>query len=154
MSEDHVTHIVAKVATFRREHPAELGRFLRFAVVGTIGAVVDFSILNLGIQVLGLAKWLANTFSFSAAVLSNFTWNRLWTYPESQSEPVARQLGQFLLVNVAGYLINQLVFLSLDRYVFAEWGTLGYNVSKALAIGVVLFWNYGVNRVWTYRNVK
>ncbi len=46
------------------------------------------------------------------------------------------------------------MFLSLDRYVFAEWGTLGYNVSKALAIGVVLFWNYGVNRVWTYRNVK
>jgi len=87
-------------------------------------------------------------------VLSNFTWNRFWTYPESRSEPVARQLGQFALVNVAGYAINQAVFLSLDHYVFQDWGTLGYNVSKAVAIGVVLFWNFGVNRVWTYGKIK
>jgi len=151
---DYVTHIVARIATFRREHPAELGRFLRFAVVGTIGAVVDFSILNLGIQVFGLAKWLANTFSFAAAVCSNFTWNRLWTYPESRSEPPWRQLGQFFVVNLVGYGINQAVFLSLDRYVFATWGTWGYNVSKAIAIGIVLFWNYGINRIWTYRAIR
>jgi len=31
---------------------------------------------------------------------------------------------------------------------------LGYNVAKAIAIIVVLFWNFGVNRVWTYRGIK
>ena len=149
-----VTDIVARVATFRREHPAELARFCKFAVVGTIGAVVDFSILNLGIQVFGLAKWLANTFSFTAAVGSNFTWNRLWTFPESRSDSLWRQLGQFLVVNLVGYAINQGVFLSLDRYVFASWGAWGYNVSKAIAIGIVLFWNFGINRIWTYRAIR
>ena len=149
-----MTGIVSAIRTISTERRTELVRFAKFAAVGAIGAVVDFSILNLGIQAFHLAKWLANTFSFSAAVLSNFTWNRLWTYPESRAEPIGRQLGQFAAVNVVGYLINQVVFLSLDHYVFSEWGTLGYNVSKALAIGVVLFWNYGVNRVWTYRNVK
>jgi len=134
--------------------PSERARFGKFLVVGLIGSIVDFGLLNLGIQVFGLAKWLANTISFSAAVLSNFTWNRFWTYPESRSEPVARQLGQFALVNVAGYAINQAVFLSLDHYVFQDWGTLGYNVSKAVAIGVVLFWNFGVNRIWTYGKIK
>ena len=129
-------------------------RFCRFAVVGAIGAVVDFSLLNLGIQVLGLGKWLANTVSFTAAVASNFTWNRLWTYPETRGQPLGRQAGQFFLVNLAGYVINQAVFLSLDRYVFTDWGAWGYNLAKALAIGVVLFWNFGVNRVWTYRNVR
>ncbi len=132
----------------------ELIRFGKFSVVGIIGAVVDFGILNLGIQVFGLAKWLANTFSFSAAVLSNFGWNRFWTYPESRQQPFMPQLGQFLLVNLAGYAINQAIFLSLDRYVFSAWGTWGYNISKAIAIGVVLFWNFGINRIWTYRQVK
>jgi len=33
-------------------------------------------------------------------------------------------------------------------------GPLGYNVAKAIAIIVVLFWNFGVNRVWTYRGIK
>lgn len=132
----------------------EVVRFLKFSVVGAIGALVDFGVLNLGIQVFGLAKWLANTFSFSAAVLSNFVWNRLWTYPESRDEPFASQLGQFLLVNLVGYGINQAIFLSLDHYVFEPWGVWGYNLSKAIAIGVVLFWNFGINRIWTYRGIR
>jgi putative flippase GtrA len=142
-----------RARSWAEAHRSELSRFLRFGVVGTIGAVVDFSILNLCIQGFGMAKWLANTFSFSAAVLSNFTWNRLWTFPESRQEPLLPQLGQFALVNVVGYLINQAIFLSLDRWVFGGWGAWGYNISKAIAIGVVLFWNYGVNRVWTYRKI-
>ena len=145
---------VARVRALLRDNRAEVVRFVKFGAVGALGSVVDFSILNVGIQVFGLAKWLANTFSFSAAVLSNFTRNRLWTYPESRQEPFLPQLGQFLLVNLAGYGINQAVFLSLDHYVFTSWGTWGYNVSKAIAIGVVWFWNFGVNRVWTYRKVK
>jgi len=136
------------------ENRKELKRFGKFAVVGTIGAVVDFSILNFGIQVFLLPKWLANTFSFSAAVLSNFIWNRLWTYPEIRQMPFLPQLGQFLLVNLAGYGINQLVFLSLTYYVFSAWGDWGYNISKAIAIGIVLFWNFIVNRIWTYRKVE
>ena len=136
------------------DHRIEVVRFLKFCVVGIIGAVVDFGILNLAIQVFGLDKWLANTFSFSTAVVSNFLWNRFWTYPESRQHPVGPQLGQFFLVNLGGYGINQAIFLSLDRYAFSAWGTWGYNLSKVIATGVVLFWNYGVNRVWTYRKIK
>ena len=145
---------IPKAKRLLQENRTEVIRFLKFCVVGTIGAVVDFGLLNLGIQVFGLAKWLANTFSFSTAVVSNFIWNRLWTYPESQDHPIGPQLGQFFLVNVGGYLINQAIFLSLDRYVFAAWGTWGYNLSKVIATAVVLFWNFGINRIWTYKDVK
>lgn len=131
----------------------EVDRFIRFGLVGTSGAVVDFSVLNLLILGLGLTKFWANTCSFSAAALSNFLWNRLWTFPESRQRPLGRQLGQFFTVSLAGYVINQALFLSLDRWVFDGWGTLGYNVAKAVAIVVVLFWNFGVNRAWTYRGL-
>ena len=146
--------MVARIRSFVQANSTEIRRFMKFAVVGAIGAVVDFSVLNFGIQVFHLAKWLANTFSFSAAVLSNFTWNRLWTYPETRHMRFFPQLGQFLVVNLAGYGINQLVFLSLDHYVFSSWGTWDYNLSKAIAIGIVLFWNFFINRIWTYREVK
>lgn len=148
-----MTTVFQRARTYAQEHPKELRRFLKFAVVGAIGAVVDFGILNLGIQVFGLEKWVANIFSFSAAVISNFTWNRLWTYPESRSQPLLPQLGQFGLVNLVGLGINELIFLSLDHWVFGSWGTWGYNVSKAIAIGVVLFWNFFINRLWTYRKI-
>ena len=146
--------LIQRVRDYAGQHPQEVKRFYRFAVVGAVGAVVDFGILNLGIQVFGLEKWLANILSFTAAVISNFTWNRLWTYPESRSEPLLGQLGQFGLVNLVGLGINEVIFLSLDMWVFNSWGAWGYNVSKAIAIGVVLFWNFFVNRVWTYRKIK
>ncbi|MGB9593752.1 MAG: GtrA family protein [Anaerolineae bacterium] len=133
----------------------EFVRFIKFAVVGTSGAVVDFGVLNLLHLVFGFSKFWANTCSFTLAVFNNFTWNRLWTFPESRERPLKSQLAQFALVNLAGLAINQVVFLSLDRYVFEPWlGPLGYNVAKAIAIIVVLFWNFGVNRVWTYRGIK
>jgi putative flippase GtrA len=132
----------------------EVVRFLKFATVGAIGTVVDFAVLNLLILVFGFSKFWANTCSFSAAVVSNFIWNRLWTFPESRQEPLVPQLIQFALVSIGGYVINQTIFLGLDALVFHVWGTLGYNIAKAVAILVVLFWNFGVNRIWTYRSIK
>lgn len=131
----------------------EVERFVKFGLVGTLGTIVDFGVLNLLILVAGTAKFWANSCSFALAALSNFFWNRVWTFPESRERPLGRQLAQFLAVSVGGYGINQALFLSLDRWVFGGWGTLGYNVAKAVAIVVVLFWNYGANRVWTYRGL-
>ena len=132
----------------------EIERFGKFATVGAIGAVVDFGVLNLLILVFGFSKFWANTCSFSAAVLSNFVWNRLWTFPESREQGLLPQMIQFALVSVGGYILNQIIFLGLDSLVFHVWGTLGYNIAKAIAILVVLFWNYGVNRIWTYGSIE
>ncbi len=142
-------HLYLAVLRNRRE----LARFGKFATVGAIGTVVDFGLLNLLILGFGFTKFWANTCSFSAAVVSNFVWNRLWTFPESRERKLVPQLIQFGLVSVGGYVINQVIFLGLDALVFHVWGTLGYNLSKAVAIVVVLFWNFGMNRIWTYRGI-
>jgi len=132
---------------------SELTRFGKFATVGVIGTVVDFTVLNVLILFFDFGKFWANTCSFTAAVVSNFIWNRLWTFPESRERNLVPQLVQFALVSLGGYVINQVIFLGLDSLYFHAWGTLGYNVSKAIAILVVLFWNFAINRVWTYRGI-
>jgi putative flippase GtrA len=132
----------------------ELVRFVKFATVGAVGTVVDFSVLNTLILFFGFTKFWGNTCSFTAAVVSNFIWNRLWTFPESRERSLVPQLVQFALVSVGGYVINQVIFLGLDSLYLHTWGTVGYNVSKAVATVVVLFWNFGINRVWTYGGIK
>jgi putative flippase GtrA len=141
--------ILSQVVEKRRE----VERFIKFGLVGVLGTVIDMGILNLLILLLGVPKFWANTCSFTAAALSNFTWNRLWTFPESRQRPLGRQLGQFFAVSLGGYAINQILFLSLSAWVFGGWGTLGYNVAKFIAIIVVLFWNFTINRIWTYRGL-
>jgi putative flippase GtrA len=88
------------------------------------------------------------------AILSNFVWNRLWTFPESRTRKKRKQLPQFALINIIGLLINNLIVVGLDAvlapYISEPWS---YNIAKAIAVGVVLFWNFGANRLWTYRGL-
>jgi putative flippase GtrA len=147
----------------------ELARFWKFMVVGAVGAAVDFGTFNLLHGLFGLISPLAQAFSFSAAVTSNFIWNRRWTYPDSRSKPLRQQAVQFALVNLVGLGIRTPIFVLAEpamRRAAAvvlsaapaalptQWlpgsGLLGSNLALALAVIVVLFWNFAVNRIWTY----
>ena len=149
---DEVTwlSIPATISTLYTDNRKEFKRFVKFAIVGVIGAAIDFAVLNLMHKAFGWPLLWANTLSVSAAIISNFTWNRLWTYPESRSRRKRKQLPQFALINFIGLGINNLIVVGLDavfsHFIADPWD---YNLSKAIAIGVVLFWNFGANRLWT-----
>jgi putative flippase GtrA len=63
--------------------------------VGALGALIDFAVMNLLSHWAQFSLVLAGTISFICAVMNNFTWNRIWTYPESRSRPLIGQLGMF-----------------------------------------------------------
>ena len=137
--------LFANVAGHFGVKPKEAERFLKFLVVGTIGFIVDFGLLTFLVEVLGFAPVLANTISFSAAVISNFTLNRYWTYPESRSKRKRVQLPQFGMVSVLGLVINNLILLLLHGpfdNLFAHFDALssipGYIPAKIVATVVVL----------------
>jgi putative flippase GtrA len=154
------------ITNFHQSHPKEFSRFIKFSIVGAVGAIIDFTLLNLSLYIIEhRLGWnllpqingnllLANTISVSAAILSNFTWNRLWTFPESRDRKKRKQLPQFAVVNIIGLVINNVIVVGVDAllilYVGEPWS---YNIAKAIAIGVVLFWNFGANRLWTYRGL-
>jgi putative flippase GtrA len=130
----------------------EQQRFLRFSLVGVIGTTLDFSILTL-LKLAGLSTLTANSISFTAGLLNNFTLNRAWTFREQRNEAWGTQLAQFALVSLAGLALNNAILLALEGW-FA--GTLGaatwaYLPAKAVATVCVLFWNYFANRRWTFR---
>jgi putative flippase GtrA len=146
--------LIDNLTNVYQNNPKEFRRFVKFAVVGAIGAIIDFTLLNLLKGYLGWPLLWANTVSVSVAILSNFIWNRFWTFPESRSRKKRKQLPQFALVNVVGLIINNLIVVGLDALFVTHLGEpLSYNVAKMFAIGVVLIWNFGVNRLWTYRGL-
>jgi putative flippase GtrA len=169
-------------------NPKEAERFFKFMVVGAIGFVVDFGIFNLLIVpferllaegaplfdlltslglspafVVTLAPTFAGTVSFLAAVVSNFLWNRYWTYPDSRSKSKRRQFSMFMIVSIAGILIripiitilygplSKLFALLPNLEPYAE--RLGGNAALAVSVIIVLFWNFFANRYWTYSDV-
>jgi putative flippase GtrA len=144
-------------------NPQERTRFLKFMAVGVFGAVIDFGIMNLFSKLFGLALVWAGTISFICAIVSNFIWNRYWTYPDSRSRPMTRQLIMFFAVNIAGLTIRLPIlhyleppmdglFAQLSLHIFSPV-FLGKNFTLAVAVGVVMLWNFFINRYWTYNDV-
>lgn len=147
----------------------ELYRFLKFSVVGAFGAVVDFGTFNLLHARAGFPDVPASVVSFVAAIISNFLWNRYWTYPDSRTKSVRHQAGQFAVVSLAGLAIRTPAFAlllgpctSLAESILAASpavaaattaDTVGANLALATAVIIVLFWNFFVNRYWTYADV-
>jgi putative flippase GtrA len=131
----------------------EIQRFSRFLVVGAVGTFLDFGLLTL-LKLAGLPTLLANTFSFSAGLINNFTWNRLWTFGDAERIDWHRQLAQFTMVSLIGLALNNLIVLSLESLLGDMLGQpqWGYLPAKVIATGVVVFWNYFANRKWTFKN--
>lgn len=148
---------------------------MKFSVVGAIGAVVDFGTFNLLTRLTGVDSIPASMISFAAAVTSNFLWNRFWTYPDSRTKPISRQATEFALVNLIGLAIRTPIF-AITRAPAIQAATrirvhripgvigslldslppetVGLNMALAVSVVVVLIWNFGVNRVWTYSDVE
>jgi putative flippase GtrA len=143
----------------------EGARFFKFLVVGTIGFVVDGGTLTLLTAGLHFPPVPSSIVSFLAAVISNFFFNRYWTYPDSRSKPVHHQAIQFAGINLVGLLIRTPMITVL----IPIWGSvlgsgrllslmpnaqIALYMAWACAVAVVLIWNFVVNRLWTYNDVE
>lgn len=139
-------------------------RFVKFATVGALGSLLDIGIANLLIHLLDMRLVYAGSISFICAVFSNFTLNRYWTYPDSRSRPFMHQLGMFFLVNSVGIAIRIPILHFMEPLMAKEFESLVHlshstaeslakNATLLLAIGVVMLWNFFVNRYWTYNDV-
>lgn len=134
-----------------RKQPRIIRQLVKFGLVGAIGSVVDFSVLIILKEQLLLNLYVANTFSFTAAVASNFLWNSIWTFRGSFRGRKRHRFIPFLLVSIIGLGINQgILYLAhestgLDSYQY------GYIVAKVAATVVVMIWNFFANKYWTFR---
>lgn len=173
--------LIARVSIrYGGERHKELERFLKFAFVGVIGTFVDLGISNFLMKFVfrvtkesgGTPILIASTIGFVLAVSNNFIWNRYWTYPDSRSHPIWLQLGQFFAVNTVGLFIRVVIIALLSVPFISLIGALPQSLLNSLsiskdiqallggdmalltAIGVVLLWNFFVNRYWTYNDIS
>jgi putative flippase GtrA len=164
----------------------EVERFLKFIVVGVIGTAIDFGTVIVlqatlfpptgtdGEPILTNVA-IATTIAFIIAVISNYTFNRFWTYPDSRSRSVRRQLALFVFINFVGWfgrtiwittafhplgeffmpILLPIIHIFRPLYIpsYTAEGKLGTMIAQVIGVGVVMFWNFFANRYWTFNDV-
>lgn len=127
-----------------------LKQFIKFCFVGGTAALINYSILYSFVEFLGIWYVYANLCGGVISAIFNFFANKFWTFrnPELGKKAV-RQGIKFVIIISLGVLLN-----TLFVYIFTDYLHIDYRISWVIATGLVLFWNFGFNRLWTFKNNK
>ncbi len=124
--------------------PDILEKFFKFGLVGFSGIFIDFGVTYFCKEKLGVQKYIANSFGFILATVSNYLLNRYWTFSSGQSAQLG-QFGKFFAIALLGLALNNLLI-----YIFNDKLKVNFYLSKAIAIVIVSVWNFLGNYLYTF----
>lgn len=153
------------VADQLSRHLRFIWQLAKFAVIGVMNALVDIGILAVIIAVSAgtFHTGASSTFftvasvsfafysffkavSFFFANVNSYFWNKYWTFSATNaSEKSHSQFGQFLLVSIVGFFVNNIIATSVFSGVHplfgsnsAQWGLISAGAGSVLGLG----WNF------------
>lgn len=122
-------------------------QLIKFSIVGAGNTIIDFSVYFLLTRYAGIPFLLASAISWLLAVTSSFTLNKLWTFRVKGTLGIREQYIKFFLVSVVSLVLS----LSILWLLVTEFGIHDL-IAKIATIGIVVFWNFFMNKFWTFKN--
>ncbi|NNL06343.1 MAG: GtrA family protein [Gammaproteobacteria bacterium] len=126
-----------------RKHSGTIGQFLLFAGVGAVGTLGHYTTLIVLVQFWAVDPVFASSFGFVIGAIINYILNYHFTFQSKKRH--AEALTKFLIVAIIGAGINGFIM-----YIGIENTDINYMVVQLFATGVVLLWNFIVNKLWTF----
>lgn len=127
----------------------KLEEFIKFAIVGGSGVVVNMGLLFILTRFLSVRLEIASPIAIEVSILSNFTLNNLWTFKKRNTHvPFWTRLFRYHLVTGLAGIVNYLVLLLLVN-------SFGLHDMLSNLIGILIgtIITYSLNSLWTW-NVR
>ncbi len=150
-------HLIQTLQALPLIGPLFRPRFIKFGIVGASGVIVNLSVLYLGQEFLfrsitqqTLRLNLSLALAIFIATISNFTWNRRWTWHDRKSlrtTTIVIQFGQYALACWVGTAIQ----VGLTN-IFALF--LHYLLANLIAVVIASLFNFVANDLWTFGRLK
>lgn len=109
----------------------------RFVLISGFTTVIDFMILMIATELLGVNYLLSNIFSFVISATMNFILSTKFVFSINNNATHTANFIAFIGLSFIGLLFNQFILWTLT----AKFGIF-YIISKAVATGIVMFWNF------------
>ncbi len=116
--------------------------FVKYALVGGGGAVLDFSALMLAYKVFELHYLLASAMGFCLGLVFVYILSNVWVFSQRRmGDAPAREFAVFTLIGLGG-----LAFTQLFMWSFVEGLCLPVPFAKIITLSLVLCWNFGARK--------
>lgn len=129
-------------------------KMIKFGLVGLSGILVNLSFLYFFTEYLGFYYIIASLIAIEISILSNFFLNDLWTFNpgnkmDSFTQNRFQRLFSFQFISIIGVIINVGIL-----YILTEFFGIYYLISNLGGIVAAFFWNYLLNRHFTWKLIN
>jgi putative flippase GtrA len=126
-------------------HPANWLQLIRFGAVGASGYAVNLVVFAGCVHLLKIDYKLAAVVAFVVSVLSNFVWNRRFTFPASDVHPVHQGL-KFFTVSLVTFGFTYALLISL-----VDGAGVAKVVAQAVSIAAGTPLSFIGQKLWSFR---
>jgi dolichol-phosphate mannosyltransferase len=152
---------ILKVAILLRWLDPFTQKFLKFGVVGGIGFVINFGLFRFFKVVfkdlpysISIINWFANALAAEVAIISNFTWNNLWTFAKEKITSTGQLIHKFITFNLSSVVTGIIIpstFVSVLTYLLGDkWSSI-YLIIGIFGITIPLNWILYNKVIWKKR---
>lgn len=121
-------------------------QILKFGVVGIIATVIDFGVLYMLSQPLGMDPVISAGISFCVSLVFNYVASMRYVFTHREDMSRSREFVIFLVLSLIGLAINEAIMAAgvavLGNSALAVMGT------KVLATAIVMVWNFVSRKKW------
>lgn len=128
-----------------------VGQFSRYLITGGLAFIVDFGLFALFLYAFKWHYLLANLVALLGGLTLNYLISIFWVFVSCHRVVQSRgaEFLVFAVIGFAGVGFNQLIM-----YLLVGQGNVHEMLSKAIAAGIVLLWNFGARKFFLFRSVK
>lgn len=114
-----------------------LMQIAKFIVVGGTATVIDFVLLFVLKEFVGLNEIVSNTISFTISLIYNYIASVKWVFDVDKSKKQEQQFLIFIIFSIIGLLINNLIlWICIDKL------KIHYLIGKVIATAIVMVFNF------------
>lgn len=112
-------------------------QFFRYCFVGGLAFLVDYGLLYLLSDKVGLHYLLSASIAFIAGLVVNYLISTFWVFSESKYEDKRKEFAIFAIIGVIGLGLTEGLM-----WLFTDLAGLHYMLSKLITAALVLLWNF------------
>ncbi|MDB7951502.1 GtrA family protein [Faecalitalea cylindroides] len=120
-----------------------INQLIKFGVVGGIAFLIDYIILYICTDFLGVYYLISSLISFSISTIFNYYASVNWVFDVDENKSNTRKFTLFIIFSVIGLGINQLImWLGVDQL------GIYYMIVKLGATAIVMIFNFVTRKMF------
>lgn len=122
-------------------------QIMKFGAVGFLCFFIEYALLILLKELMGLPVIVANTTAFTVSAVINYILSIVFVFDTDKKANKGKQFIIFFVLAVGGCIINNIV-LKLGTMVLDPFWSRSYIIVKPFATGVVMVYNFITRKIF------